>query len=120
MISNLFNSFPSRGSIRSYSSKPSPTDKKSPFSCALIASAKYRMACILASSYRLFSIPFRPPCRLGKKRVVGPVVFRVASLHILFNHLIAPGPEPGEVVCHLHWPAGWREEMDDERHLAAR
>src|SRR5258707_1899619 len=63
--------------------------------------------------------PLSGPARgQGFERVVGPVVFRVATAHLLADLEVAGFPETGQIARDLHRALRGREELEDHGHGA--
>src|SRR5690606_12196247 len=54
------------------------------------------------------------------ERILGPVVLRVASPEILAHVAIRTAPEACEIARHLHRPLRRRQQLERDRHAAAR
>src|SRR5579862_1386099 len=63
-------------------------------------------------------LPWSHP-RREHRRVFWPGVSRVLPHQLLADGRVVPLPEPGEVLRDLHRTSVWREELQDQRHLAA-
>src|SRR5258708_39383522 len=75
------------------------------------------------SNLRALPQPFRPvsraplgPCRgRGDERIVGPMMARIAALHLGLDRGVAAAPEAGKIARDLHRPMSRRQQLDDER-----
>src|SRR5437016_10983503 len=64
--------------------------------------------------------PARPASRERAGRILRPVVPRVAAAELLPHLGIRRAPEAREIVRDLHGPLVGREQLEDQRHAAAR
>ena len=68
------------------------------------------------------SLPWSLGARSGRrsKRVVGPIMARIAPFHLRLYRGIAATPEARKIARDLYRPMRQREQLDRERHTAHR
>ena len=86
-----------------------------------MANSEWRMSLPpRATRQSLFPIgPLCPPSRRRGERIVGPGMLRVAAAHLGAHRRVAAAPEAGQIARHLHRPVRRRQELDQQRDVAA-